>query len=77
MRRPTLRVRWPTKENAVSCYMCLPTCDNCRPKMVTCPSCGAMTLIDLKTCPLCKQSLTEEAKEQAWAAWRTKHAQEE
>ncbi len=57
--------------------MCLPTCDNCRPKMVTCPSCGAMTLIDLKTCPLCKQSLTEEAKEQAWAAWRTKHAQEE
>lgn len=54
-----------------------PTCDNCRPKMVTCPSCGAMTLIDLKTCPLCKQSLTEEAKEQAWAAWRTKHAQEE
>ena len=55
-------------------YMCLPTCDNCRPKMVTCPSCGRMTLIDLETCPLCKQPLTAEAKEQAWEAWRAKHA---
>ena len=46
----------------MSCYMCLPTCDNCRPKMVTCPSCGAMTFIDLATCPSCKQPLTDEAK---------------
>ena len=47
----------------MSCYMCLPTCDNCRPKMVTCPS--------------CKQPLTDEAKEQAWEAWRAKRAQGE
>ena len=45
--------------------------------MVTCPSCGAMTFIDLATCPSCKQPLTDEAKEQAWEAWRAKRAQGE
>ncbi len=56
------------------CYICLPTCDNCRPKLVECPGCGRSTLIDLDTCPLCKSEITEEARQRAWDAWRKTHA---
>ena len=52
------------------CYMCLPTCENCKPKMVVCSNCGARTLMDLKTCPLCKEPIAEADREQAWKEWR-------
>ncbi|MCI8452236.1 MAG: hypothetical protein HFJ74_07065 [Eggerthellaceae bacterium] len=58
------------------CYICLPTCDNCRPKMVTCPACGRPTLIDLERCPLCHEAIPEEARDEAWAAWRAARAAE-
>lgn len=33
------------------CWVCIPTCGNCRPatkRMVPCPECGAFTLVDVQ-----------------------------
>ena len=54
------------------CYMCLPTCDNCKPKMITCPTCGLPTLLDLPICPKCKQPWPQEAVDEVWRTWRIK-----
>lgn len=57
------------------CYICQPTCENCRPKKVTCPACGTVTLIDLDRCPSCREPIPETALEAAWEAWRKAHTQ--
>lgn len=65
------------KENIMpDCYVCSPTCDNCRPKMVTCSKCGMMTLMDLPVCPRCKEPITEEDRNRAWEEWRSVHGAE-
>lgn len=73
-----VRRRVPSRRHAMEgvsmpdCYLCLPTCENCKPKMVTCSKCGTRTLLDLKMCPLCKEPITDEDRERAWKEWMTR-----
>lgn len=50
-------------------YGCRPTCDNCRPKYIRCPSCGARNFLTLKCCKRCKREFTQEDRDEAVRAW--------
>lgn len=57
------------------CYAgnCHPECDNCKPKYVTCPSCGERTFIARPKCLACGYELTDDDREAGRAEWRLKH----
>lgn len=57
-----------------NCYMCVPTCENCRPKTVVCTSCGLKTLIDLERCPKCQALITQEMRDASYAEWLKTHS---
>ncbi|UWG98955.1 hypothetical protein LPY66_09245 [Dehalobacter sp. DCM] len=51
------------------------TCENCKPKMVVCPHCGGKTLLLMNQCIYCKQTVPDEAKQDAVAAWYARQAE--
>lgn len=57
------------------CYAggCNPECDNCKPKYIFCPTCGAKNFLVRKTCTGCGYAFTEEDREGAREAWRKTH----
>lgn len=51
------------------CYTCSPECDNCFAKFVVCPSCGHIEMLARNSCTQCGCPISQEAKEEARAAW--------
>lgn len=45
------------------------TCENCKPKLVTCPHCGEKTLMRFDICIYCKKAVSKELKKAAVDAW--------
>ena len=58
------------------CFFCRPTCDNCKPKRVTCPKCGKRAFLVLEACPKCGYAFTDEDRSKAKDDWATTHIQE-
>lgn len=52
------------------CWCCVPTCEKCKPKLVTCPACSHTSLLSISTCTNCKEVIPEEAKEAARKKWK-------
>ena len=51
---------------------CCVTCDNCKPKFVSCPVCGHRNMLVFKTCRKCGKPLPEGAKDAAVKDWEAK-----
>lgn len=52
------------------CYGCTPTCDNCRPKMVRCDSCGRTNFLTRDQCFFCEAPITQAMKDRAVEEWK-------
>ena len=59
--------------SACSFGMCaVATCEKCKPKLLTCPSCGKRTYI-ANVCVFCKSTISQECQDAAVEAWKRKH----
>lgn len=62
-----------TKTKAMDmCYMCLPTCEKCFPKTLSCPLCGKKNTLAKNNCVYCGTAFTESDKEKARSLWSEK-----
>lgn len=62
--------------SACSFGMCaVATCEKCKPKLLTCPSCGKRTYI-ANVCVFCKSAIPQECQDAAVEAWKRKHLEE-
>lgn len=52
-------------------YGCRPTCDNCRPKYVYCPVCGAKNFLTLAACKKCRHVFSQEDRDEAVLRWES------
>lgn len=52
------------------CYTCNPTCDNCMPKMLECPTCGHIELLGREACTSCGEPITDDMRADAEAQWK-------
>ncbi len=51
------------------CYGCSPTCDNCRPKVVTCAECERINYLSRDECAFCGEKITQAMKDAAIEDW--------
>lgn len=58
----------------MGCYLCVPTCDNCKPKFFECPQCGNRAFFALKECQSCGHVLTQDDCDTGLKAWEAEHA---
>lgn len=56
-----------------TCWVCVPSCEKCKPKKVLCPNCGAENLFHAVTCATCAAPLPEEARLHARQTWEARH----
>lgn len=54
----------------MTCWVCNPTCDHCKPKFITCPTCNTQGFLTEPTCRACGYAFTQDEKDAARAAWR-------
>ncbi len=57
------------------CYVCLPGCDNCKPKFIWCESCGNRAFLLMNECVSCGRKFTEVDKQKAIDDWRKRKAE--
>ena len=58
----------------MACWICLPTCDKCKPKYFNCPNCGGLAFFALDKCPCCGYVPTEDDQNNGLEAWNLKHS---
>lgn len=57
----------------MTCWVCNPMCDNCKPKFVECPECHDQCFLNEPTCRKCSHVFTDEEKGAAKDLWRKEH----
>lgn len=53
----------------MACFACMPDCDKCIPKFVTCPDCSARCMLKDDSCERCGHILTATEKKLARDQW--------
>lgn len=54
----------------MTCWVCNPVCDHCKPKFVTCPECDDRCFLSEPTCRSCGHVFTDEEKTRARDMWK-------
>lgn len=57
----------------MTCWVCNPVCENCKPKFVECPECGDRCFLNEPRCRRCGHVFSAEEQEGARALWRESH----
>lgn len=57
----------------MTCWVCNPVCDNCKPKFVVCPECHDRCFLNEPTCRKCGHAFSEGEKDAARMAWKEEH----
>lgn len=62
--------------SACSFGMCaVATCEKCKPKLLTCPTCGKRTYI-ADICVFCRSEISKQCQTAAIETWKRKHLEE-
>lgn len=53
----------------MACFACMPDCDKCIPKFITCPDCSQRGMLKDAACAQCGHFFTPQEKRQARDRW--------
>lgn len=54
----------------MTCWVCNPVCDHCKPKFVACSACGERGFLNEVRCRACGHEFTDEERDEARASWK-------
>lgn len=58
------------------CWVCNPSCEKCRPKIIHCPQCGEADFLSDEKCRVCAYEFTDEDRDLVRKKWESARMEE-